>query len=302
MNLSSEIAQPTLDKVHLKTFFYDLSPKNKFTKIQNISSEGEIFSVKHVCNTPFMNLTVQKDKQGKDSAFIYFNPNKITAEKVFTQCNESGLDYDLDTAQLIRLDIERHQQLKHKIDAYHSVLSVAGSGHKNVIKHNGTFTTGTDGIQWQIYDKSAQTKFKTPNICRGETRYLKPKYLKRSGINAYKDLKNADLMDLYRLPYQLYLSKLPQCKSVQHEKISSDIQYLEKLFKTDSRPVQTFLACNGINALGLEYCLEVIKCSNIPKEKKYNAKKYLFKLSERINIGFQSNMVEELLTYFQAVA
>jgi hypothetical protein len=112
----------------------------------------------------------------------------------------------------------------------------------------------------------------------------------------------ADLMKLYRLPYQLYLSKLPECKSVQQEKISSDIQFLEMLFKTDSRPVQTFLARSGINSFGLDYYLEVIKCSNIPKEKKYNAKKYLFKLSERINIGFQSDMVEELLTYFQAVA
>lgn len=302
MNLSTTIGKPTLDKVHLKAFSYDLAPKNKFYTLPVINSEGEVVSEKKICNASDMNLTVKRDLQGKECATIFYNPNKISDKKLFQQCNEHGLDFDMDNSELTRLDIERHMQLKHKIDSYHFLLKIAGSGNKTTIQHDGTFTTGTKPLQWQIYDKSAQTKFHIPNICRGETRYLKTKYLRSSGIRVYKDLADVDLMDLYNKPFKMYLGNLNKCKSFELEKMSSDIQLLEYLFEKDSRPLTTFLTYKGLDTLGLDYMVEVIMNSSIPSDKKSKAKNYLFKLSERLNIGFQSDMVEELLTYFQAVA
>jgi hypothetical protein len=64
--------------------------------------------------------------------------------------------------------------------------------------------------------------------------------------------------------------------------------------------MQTFLNIKGIEGNGLDYFLQVIQAADIPKQKRYNAKKYLLGLSDKLNMGFKSEMVKELLSYFNA--
>ena len=202
-------------------------------------------------------------------------------------------------SNVIRLDLERHQQLNFNVKSYHSVLSAAASGRKDIISHNGTYTTGSRAIQWQLYDKSLQVKLDIPNICRGETRYLKPHYLVKAGLIHYQDLAAADLMKLYNKPFELYLNNLSKIGQ-DMELIGQDIQQLEHLFKVSSRAMQTFINIKGIEQKGLDYFLQLIQVADIPKQKRYNAKKLLLGLSDKLNMGFKSEMVRELLSYFNA--
>jgi hypothetical protein len=263
------------------------------------NATGDILSENKYCNLPGINLTVRKDKQGNNAAFIYFNPNKVDEGFLISQCNRAGLDFDMANSNVIRLDLERHQQLNFNVKSYHSVLSAAASGRKDIISHNGTYTTGSRAIQWQLYDKSLQVKLDIPNICRGETRYLKPHYLVKAGLNQYQDLAAADLMKLYNKPFELYLNNLSKIGQ-DRELIGQDIQQLEHLFKVSSRAMQTFLNIKGIEGNGLDYFLQLIQAADIPKQKRYNAKKYLLGLSDKLNMGFKSEMVRELLSYFNA--
>jgi hypothetical protein len=300
MILNTKIGYPSLDKIHLKAINYHLSPGNDF--ISDIrAKDGDILGETMFCNLEGINLTIKKDKQGIDAALIYFNPNKIDIISVMDGCNKAGLDFDLQAANVIRLDIERHQQLHHDIKAYHNILVSGSTGKKDMVQFNGTYRIGTRAIQWQFYDKSHQAKYQVKNICRGETQYLKPYYLKREGINTYQDLQDADLMQLYNKPYHLYLnnlSKLGQDAAL----IGKDIQLAEYLYKTCSRPMQTLININvlGGKVKGLDYYLNLVSVLNIPKQKRYNAKKFLLGLSDKLNIGFQSDMVKELLKYFDA--
>ena len=227
------LSYPTLDKIHLKSLDYNLSGSSQFITDMKCNSAGDIISENKYCNLPGINLTVRKDKQGNDAAFIYFNPNKVDEGFLISQCNRAGLDFDMANSSVIRLDLERHQQLNFNVKSYHSVLSAAASGRKDIISHNGTYTTGSRAIQWQLYDKSAQVKLDIPNICRGETRYLKPHYLVKAGLSQYKDLAAADLMKLYNKPFELYLNNLSKIGQ-DRELIGQDIQQLEHLFKAVS--------------------------------------------------------------------
>jgi len=293
------LSYPTLDKIHLKSMDYHLAGSSQFITDMKCNATGDILSENKYCNLPGINLTVRKDKQGNDAAYIYFNPNKVDEGFLISQCNRAGLDFNMANSNVIRLDLERHQQLNFNVKSYHSVLSAAGSGRKDIISHNGTYTTGSRAIQWQLYDKSLQVKLDIPNICRGETRYLKPHYLIKAGLSQYQDLAAADLMKLYNKPFELYLNNLSKIGQ-DRELIGQDIQQLEHLFKVNSRAMQTFINIKGIEQKGLDYFLHVIQVADIPKQKRYNAKKFLLGLSDKLNMGFKSEMVRELLSYFNA--
>jgi hypothetical protein len=113
----------------------------------------------------------------------------------------------------------------------------------------------------------------------------------------------ADLMQLYIKPYQLYLSNLNRIDGNHDaDKIGQDVQLLESLFKTCNRAMQTFINVKGIESAGLDYLLQIVQAADIPKQKRYNAKKYLLSLSDRLHIGMQTDMVHELLSYFGAAA
>jgi hypothetical protein len=303
MEYSTVLNHPTLDKIHLKTTNYRLSGNNQFITDMKCNAAGETMAETKYHNIQGLNLTVKPDKQGQDAAYIYFNPNKVDIGFVMQQSNQAGLDFDLLQSNVIRADIERHQQLQFNIRAYHNILLSAGSGKRENVQHNGTFRTGTQSITWQIYDKSGQANLPVKNICRAETKYLKPYYLKRAGIETYQDLMTADLMQLYIKPYQLYLSNLNRIDGNHDaDKIGQDVQLLESLFKTCNRAMQTFINVKGIESAGLDYLLQIVQAADIPKQKRYNAKKYLLSLSDRLHIGMQTDMVHELLSYFGAAA
>jgi hypothetical protein len=249
-----------------------------------------------------MNVTVEPDRQGKDCLKVFFNPNKVEHEQVLQECRQIGIDFPILESQVIRADFERHQQLSYSLYSYHSILDQSTSGQNLKTKNNQTFRVGTGTIQIEIYDKSIQAKLKEPNIVRIESRYLKPNYLQKQGIYNLESLLNADtpkLMDLYTKPQNMYLGnliKLQGNKSL--EQVGNYISMYEQLHQTSSRPVTSFALNVCLSTLGIETALMINKAANITRNQRYNGRKQLLKIASGLSTPVQSDMVKEILSYF----
>jgi hypothetical protein len=250
-------------------------------------------------------MTVGNDKQGREGLKLSFNTNKVDIEQVDKECRDVGILFSMLDSKLIRTDIERHQQLQHNLLAYHSILSQSKTGQNRRAIYDSSFRVGTGALQIELYDKSLQAKLDVPNIVRTEVRYLKSKYLNREGLYSLQDLLSTDickLMTLYNRGKDMYLGKLD---SLQNRKVTvdigSNIKLFEQLHRTSSRPLTTFLQLVGMRQVSIDDLLLIIQSADIPKQKRYSARKHILKLSEEILTEENSiDMVKELLTYFAA--
>jgi hypothetical protein len=268
----------------------------------SIDEQGRTTREKLYYNSQTINVTVEPDRQGKDCLKVYFNPNKIEQEQVLQECRQIGIDFTILESQVIRTDIERHQQLNQSLISYHSIFNQALSGRTLKTTNNQSFRVGTGTIQIEIYDKSLQAKLKEPNIVRIESRYLKPNYLQKQGIYTLESLLNADtskLMQLYIRPKDMYLSNLSKLQGNQAvEQVGDYIRLLEQLHETSNRFTSDFLQSICLNTLGIEQVLNIIRSANIPTRKKSKAKQYVLKQVPKISIPQQADKVKEILSYF----
>jgi hypothetical protein len=268
----------------------------------SIDEQGRTTREKLYYNSQTINVTVEPDRQGKDCLKVYFNPNKIEQEQVLQECRQIGIDFTILESQVIRTDIERHQQLNQSLISYHSIFNQALSGRTLKTTNNQSFRVGTGTIQIEIYDKSIQAKLKEPNIVRIESRYLKPNYLQKQGIYTLESLLNADtskLMQLYIRPKDMYLSNLSKLQGNQAvEQVGDYIRLLEQLHETSNRFTSDFLQSICLNTLGIEQVLNIIRSANIPTRKKSKAKQYVLKQVPKISIPQQADKVKEILSYF----
>jgi hypothetical protein len=268
----------------------------------SIDEQGRTTREKLYYNSQTINVTVEPDRQGKDCLKVYFNPNKIEQEQVLQECRQVGIDFPILESQVIRADIERHQQLNQSLISYHSIFNQAVSGRTLKTTNNQSFRVGTGTIQIEIYDKSIQAKLKEPNIVRIESRYLKPNYLQKQGIYNLESLLNADtskLMQLYIRPKDMYLSNLSKLQGNKAvEQVGDYIRLLEQLHETSNRFTSDFLQSICLNTLGIEQVLNIIRSANIPTRKKSKAKQYVLKQVPKISIPQQADKVKEILSYF----
>jgi hypothetical protein len=268
----------------------------------SIDEQGRTTREKLYYNSQTINVTVEPDRQGKDCLKVYFNPNKIEQEQVLQECRQVGIDFPILESQVIRTDIERHQQLNQSLISYHSIFNQALSGRTLKTTNNQSFRVGTGTIQIEIYDKSIQAKLKEPNIVRIESRYLKPNYLQKQGIYNLESLLNADtskLMQLYIRPKDMYLSNLAKLQGNKAvEQVGDYIRLLEQLHETSNRFTSDFLQSICLNTLGIEQVLNIIRSANIPTRKKSKAKQYVLKQVPKISIPQQADKVREILSYF----
>jgi hypothetical protein len=233
---------------------------------------------------------------------VFFNPNKIEPNQVLLECRQAGIDFPILESQVIRADIERHQQLNQSLYSYHSILDQSTSGRNLKTKNNQTFRIGTRSLQIEIYDKSIEAKLSEPNIIRIESRYMKPNYLQKSGIYNLESLLNADtskLMQLYVKPKDMYLGNLEKLqgnKAVEQE--GNYIRLLEQLFQTSSRPGTTWLMIINLESIGMDNVLDMIKSAKIKKEQRYDLRKKILKLGSQMNLPQQESRVKEILSYF----
>jgi len=299
------LGNPSIDKIHLKSFDYHLAVRTKFNQRPEIDMNGQLTRLKQFYNSEICNITVEPDKQGKDCVKVYFNPNKVEPNQVLKECRQVGIDFPMLDSQVIRADIERHQQLKQSLYSYHTILNQSASGRSLKTINNQSFRIGTAAIQIEIYDKSVQAKLTEPNIVRIESRYMKPNYLQKSGITTLESLLNADeskLMQLYIKPKDMYLGnlvKLQGNKSI--EQAGNYIALLKKLYETSSRPATTWImrVLAGNNGqVGTDQMLDLVKASDISKQKKYNVRQQVLKLAAEIDIPHRGSMVTEILSYF----
>ena len=302
MLISPILNVPTLDKIHLKSFDFKVKTSNILRANISLDEQGRTEREKYYFNSSSINLTVEPDKQGKDCLKVFFNPNKIEPNQVLLECRQAGIDFCILESQVIRADIERHQQLNQSLYSYHSILDQSTSGRNLKTKNNQTFRIGTRSLQIEIYDKSIESKLSEPNIIRIESRYMKPNYLQKSGIYTLESLLNADtskLMQLYIKPKDMYLGNLEKLQGNREiEQVGNYISLLEKLHQTDSRPGTTWLMIINLESIGIDKALDMVKSANLPKEKRYNVRKQVLKVASKMNLPQQESRVKEILSYF----
>jgi len=302
MLISTNLGIPTIDKIHLKNHNFRLSTCNKFKMNTSIDETGTTVRETYYYNSDICNITVEADRQGKESLKVFFNPNKSSVEIVHQECRQVGIDYNILESQVIRTDIERHQQLNQQLISYHSVLFQSASGQNLKTTNNQSFRIGTGALQIEFYDKSVQAKLDIPNIIRTESRYLKPIYLLRENIYTLENLLNADtskLMQLYNRPKNMYLNNLDKLQGNREvEQLGNYITIYERLHQTSNRPVTSFMQQIGIEQIGVEQLLLINQSADISKQKRYNARKQILKAASEINLPTQSDKVREILSYF----
>ena len=306
MLISPILDRPTLDKIHLKSFDFKVKTSNILRGNISLDEQGRTEREKYYFNSSSINLTVEPDRQGKDCLKVFFNPNKIEPNQVLLECRQAGIDFPILESQVIRADIERHQQLNQSLYSYHSIFNQAASGRTLKTTNNQSFRIGTGTMQIEIYDKSLQAKLSEPNIIRIESRYLKPNYLQKSGIYNLENLLNADtskLMELYIKPKDMYLGNLEKLQGNREiEQVGNYISLLEKLHQTDSRPGTTWLMIINLESIGIDKALDMVKSANLPKEKRYNVRKQVLKVASKMNLPQQESRVNEILSYFKLSA
>lgn len=302
MLISPILSSPTIDKIHLKSLDFKVKASNILRANITVDEQGRTEREKYYFNSPTMNITVEPDRQGKDCLKVYFNPNKIEHEQILKDCRQVGIDFSILESQVIRADIERHQQLNQSLYSYHSIFHQAASGRTLKTTNNQSFRIGTGSIQIEIYDKSLQAKLIDPNIIRIESRYLKPNYLQKEGIYTLESLLNSDaskLMQLYIRPKNMYLSNLENLQGNRAvEQVGDYIRLFEQLHQTSNRPTTDFLQSISLDRIGIEQILNIIQSADIPKRKRYNAKQYVLKQIPKLSIPEQGNKVKEILSYF----
>lgn len=302
MLISPILNVPTIDKIHLKSFDFNMKISNILRANISLDEQGRTEREKYYFNSSTINLTVEPDRQGKECLKVFFNPNKIEPNQVLLECRQAGIDFPILESQVIRADIERHQQLNQSLYSYHSILDQSTSGRNLKTKNNQTFRIGTRSLQIEIYDKSIEAKISEPNIIRIESRYMKPNYLQKSGIYNLESLLNADtskLMQLYVKPKDMYLGNLEKLqgnKAVEQE--GNYIRLLEQLFQTNSRPGTTWLMIINLESIGMDNVLDMIKSAKIKKEQRYDLRKKILKLGSQMNLPQQESRVKEILSYF----
>lgn len=302
MLISPILNVPTIDKIHLKSFDFKVRTSNILRANISLDEQGITEREKYYFNSPTMNITVEPDRQGKDCLKVFFNPNKIDPNQVLKECRQAGIDFCILESQVIRADIERHQQLQQSLYSYHSIFHQAASGRTLKTTNNQSFRIGTGSIQIEIYDKSIEAKLSEPNIIRIESRYKKPNYLQKQGIYTLESLLNADtskLMQLYNKPKNMYLGNLEKLQGNRAvEQVGDYIRLLEQLHQTSNRPTTDFLQSISLDRIGIEQVLNIIQSADIPKRKRYNAKQYVLKQIPKLSIPQQTDKVKEILSYF----
>jgi hypothetical protein len=246
-------------------------------------------------------MTIKPDFHNVPTLKLSFNPNKNEIEQVVKECRKVGIDFPILESKLVRVDIERHQQLHFGLKGYHSILEQSKSGKQIEAITEDSFRVGSASNGIQFYDKSAQFKLDIPRIVRAETQIKGMEYLRKNGITTMETLLNADvkqLMKLYNQPKVLYLRNLEKLEGNKSIDIGNDVRHLEELYRTSNRFLTTFLQQIAISSKTIEDIFAIIDSSSIPTQQKSNARKYIRKLSIGISTPDRQGMIKELLSYF----
>jgi hypothetical protein len=250
-------------------------------------------------------MTIKPDFHNVPTLKVSFNPNKNEVEQVLRECRQVGIDFPILESKLVRVDVERHQQLQFGLKGYHSILEQSKSGKHidAIVKDSFRIGSLSNGIQF--YDKSAQLKLDIPKIVRVETQIKGMEYLKKNGLTTLETLLNADvkqLMKLYNQPKVLYLRNLEKLDGNKSIDFGNHVRHLEELHRTSNRFFTTFLSQMVISLKSIEDIFSIIDCSSLPHNKKTNCRNYVRKLSIGISTPDRQGMVKELLSYFKLSA
>ena len=304
MVFSPVLSYPTVDKIELITDNFYLNSDNYFRNLPEYF-RGEKIREKSIYNSEICNMTIKPDFHNVPTLKLSFNPNKNEIEQVVKECRKVGIDFPILESKLVRVDIERHQQLHFGLKGYHSILEQSKSGKQIEAITEDSFRVGSASNGIQFYDKSAQFKLDIPRIVRAETQIKGMEYLRKNGITTMETLLNADvkqLMKLYNQPKVLYLRNLEKMQGSSSIDIGNHVKHLEQLHKTSNRFFTTFLSQIAISSITIEDIFSIIDCSSLPRQQKTNARNHVRKLSIGISTPDRKGLIKELLSYFKLSA
>lgn len=290
-----------IDKIGLKTQDFRLIDRHGLSMqtTSNWLTDGSLHTTeKHFLNMPGQgfSIDVKLDKQQMPSCFITWNPNKADAP-ISDLCRSAGLILNVDRAALIRLDLARDKQLEFNPLLYHNVIRAAAGGHAKAEAFASTIRSGNKRGQVCFYDKSTESKLTIPGVCRLESRFLKPAAIGRYGLSVYADLAGSDLLQLYRKAVHHYLPNLLKLGS-EVEAMGEHVRTLEMLYGQDNRPLVTFLTAYGLQSMGADYVLSLIKAADLTKQQKCNARKYVYKTIGKLSTSIEfGSLRADLLSY-----
>lgn len=228
-SLSEPNMYATVDKIRLKTTSFEVSKKAQLT-IQpvtvNLNGESNHrnsylftdaygkpqYGQKAYLNVPErVNLSISNFK-GTPQCSISINPNKLHhkykavdsfdmtlsgVESIQYELKEYGIEFDLASSLIIRLDMMKQKQLSDSLMAHHLVLSSMAGKWQKRWSYNQTYVFGNDQHETMFYDKGEESKLAVENFIRCEIRALKAKSVRAIyGLKTYSDLLNTDSLHL----------------------------------------------------------------------------------------------------------
>jgi len=301
MQYSSTPTTPAIDMIHLATSEYKLLPGCILMKSTTCNPVSGAETIKRYHNETGLGIEVCRDRQGDNTCFIRYNPNKAPGT-IEALCKAAGVLVDAAGGRVQRLDIARDRVLSTGVTAYHPVIRAAAGGRVVVHQYASSITVKNGSGQVCLYDKTNEAKLTIPGVIRLEVRLFKSANISKHGIRTYADLRDADLLYLYQVGGNKYLPKLSST-GVDAEIIGRGAMQLKHLYETgNSRPLNTFLCASGLLSIGgVDAVLQVIDAAGLPRRKRYNARQYVLSISGGIQVE-TGYLRDEILSYFTTAA
>jgi hypothetical protein len=219
-SLSEPLA--SIDKLTFSTSEFEIANNSPITISPHITSlSGEalvsltplftigtnyIYGKKAYINDPHFNLTIKVD-HFKSYLQFSFNPNKLfhpylpcsfdQALDSITYINsllrDNGVYVDLESLDVIRLDLMKQKKLNDPLSAHHTVLSSLRAKRQYSRTFDDTYVIGNTQHETIFYDKSNESKLDTPNVIRCEIRAKRKKTVSRLfSIESVNDLMSSN--------------------------------------------------------------------------------------------------------------
>ena len=175
------------------------------------STNGHIvYGKKAFLNEVNFNVSIKNDG-GATYANVSFNPNKIhhaylpcsfeqaldSLELIDSQLKDNGIILDLDTSNILRLDLMKQKYLSDSLYSHHMLLSTLRAKRQHSRTYVDTYVIGNTQHETVFYDKSTESNLPEPNLIRCEIRAKRPKPVSKIfGLETIKDLKSSNVTHL----------------------------------------------------------------------------------------------------------
>jgi len=267
----------SIDKLTFSTSEFEIANNSPITISPHITSlSGEalvsltplftigsnyIYGKKAYINDPQFNLTIKVD-HFKSYLQFSFCPNKLfhpylpcsfdQALDSITYINsllrDNGVYVDLESLDVIRLDLMKQRQLEDSLLSHHTVLSSLRAKRQYSRTFDDTYVIGNTQHETIFYDKSIESKIDVPNLIRCEVRAKRKKTVSRLfSIESVKDLMSSN-GDKLTTSYNSHLYANVFANVSNETRYQTEVEILKRtLEKYGQNGVQKYLMSTGVD-------------------------------------------------------